>query len=134
MFLRCNTNNLAETVLNLFHIAINENYGHLVSTDYGVENVLVCDEMVAQQGEGRGSFIAGSSPKNQRIERLWRDVFTCVCQFYYYTFYAMEQTAILDVENSIYIFALHLVFTSRINTALDDFAAMFNNHRLSTES
>ncbi|CAB3984915.1 hypothetical protein AC249_AIPGENE5997 [Paramuricea clavata] len=137
MYLKCNTNNLAETVLSLFHKAINENHGlwpSRIRVDYGVENVLVCDEMVAQQGEGRGSFIAGSSTRNQRIERLWRDVFRCVCQFFYYTFYAMEQTAILDVENPIHLFALHLVFTSRINTALDDFAAMFNNHRLSTEN
>ena len=31
------------------------------------------------------------------------------------------------------MFALHLVFTPRINTALDEFVTMFNNHRLSTE-
>lgn len=30
-------------------------------------------------------------------------------------------------------FSLHLVFTSRISTALTEFANMFNNHRLSTE-
>ena len=45
----------------------------------------------------------------------------------------MEQSGILDVENPIHIFTLHLVFTSRINTALTEFANMFNNHRLSTE-
>ncbi|XP_028410615.1 uncharacterized protein LOC114533306 [Dendronephthya gigantea] len=137
MYLKCNTNNRAETVLNLFLRAINENEGlwpSRVRVDYGVENVLVCDEMVSQRGEGRGSYIAGSSTSNQRIERLWRDVFRCVCHFFYYTFYAMEQTAILDIENPIHMFALHQVFTSRINTALDDFAAMFNNHRLSTEN
>ena len=114
MFLRCSTNNLAETVLNLFNSAINDNHGlwpSRIRVDYGVENVLVCDEMVAHRGEGRGSFIAGASTSNQRIERLWRDVFRCVCQFFYYTFYAMEQTVILDVENPIHMFALHLVFT-----------------------
>ena len=137
MFLRCSTNNLAETVLNLFNSAINDNHGlwpSRIRVDYGVENVLVCDEMVAHQGEGRGSFIAGASTSNQRIERLWRDVFRCVCQFFYYTFYAMEQTVILDVENPIHMFALHLVFNGRINTALDEFVAMFNNHHLSTEN
>ena len=137
MYLKCSTNNLAETVRNLFLTAVDQNYGlwpSRIRVDYGVENVLVCDEMVAKRGEGRGSYIAGSSTSNQRIERLWRDVFRCVCSFFYYTFYAMEQTAILDIENPIHIFALHLVFTSRINTALHDFSAMFNNHRLSTEN
>lgn len=122
----CSTNNLAETVLGLFNDAIIA-YGH------GVENVLICEEMVAHWGEGRHSFIAGSSTSNQCIERLWRDVFRCVCHFFYFTFYAMEQSGILDVENPIHIFSLHLVFTSWKNTALTEFANMFNNHRLSTE-
>lgn len=46
----------------------------------------------------------------------------------------MEQTGILDVENPIHLFALHLVFTRRINIALKEFLAMFNNHKLSTEN
>ena len=103
MYLKCSTNNLAETVRNLFLTAVDQNYGlwpSRICVDYGVENVLVCDEMVVRQGEGQGSYIAGSSTSNQRIERLWRDVFRCVCSFFYYTFYVMEQTAILDIEKS----------------------------------
>lgn len=73
MFLRCNSNNRAETVLNLFLDAINRD-GNLwpsrIRVDKGVENVLVCDAMVQARGEGRGSFIAGPSTHNQRIERL----------------------------------------------------------------
>ena len=75
MFLKCSTNNLATTVLQCFEEAINQN-GELwpsrVRVDHGVENVLVCDAMVGYRGEGRGSFIAGPSTRNQRIERLWR--------------------------------------------------------------
>ena len=87
MFLKCSTNNLAETVLELFKGAIRENHElwpSRIRVDYGVENVLICDEMVAHWGEGRRSFIAGSSTSNQRIERLWRDVYRCVCHFFYY--------------------------------------------------
>ena len=62
MFLRCNSNNRAETVLNLFLDAINRD-GNLwpsrIRVDKSVENVLVCDAMVQARGEGRGSFIAG---------------------------------------------------------------------------
>ena len=136
MFLRCSTNNLAETVLDLFKNAINENRGLWplrIRVDYGMQNVLVCDEMVSHWGEGRRSVIAGSSTSNQRIERLWRDVFRCVCHFFYFLFYAMEQTGILDIENPVHMFALHLVYTVRINFALHEFASMFNNHGLSTE-
>ena len=50
MFLRCSTNNLAETVLYIFKDAIKDNGGlwpSRIRVDYGVENVSVCDEMVA---------------------------------------------------------------------------------------
>jgi hypothetical protein len=136
MYLSCNTNNKAETVLRLFEKAISEHDGlwpSRIRVDYGVENVLICDAMVSYRGEGRGSFIAGSSTRNQRIERLWRDVFRCVCLVYYYTFYAMEQTGILDLENPIHMFALHLVYKPRINLSLQEFMQAFNNHRLSTQ-
>ena len=132
IYLSCNTNNKAETILGLFGKAINEHDG-LIRVDFGVENVLICDAMVNHRGEGRGSFIAGSSTRNQRIERLWRDVFRCFCLVYYYAFYAMEQTGILDIENPVHLFALHLVYQPRINLSLQEFMLAFNNHRLSTE-
>ena len=107
MFLHWSTNNLAEVVLELFKNAIRE-HGELwpsrIRVDYGVENLLICDEMAAHWGEGRRSFIAGSSTSNQPIERLWCDIYRCVCHFFYYTFYAMKQTWILDVENPIHLF------------------------------
>ena len=84
MYLSCGSNNLAETVLELFLDAIlkaGERWPSRIRVDRGVENVLVCDAMVQARGEGRGSFIAGLSTHNQRIERSWRDVYRCVCHF-----------------------------------------------------
>ena len=46
----------------------------------------------------------------------------------------MEETGILDVENPIHLFCLHLVFTEKINNSLQEFKEMLNNHRLSTEN
>ena len=89
--------------------------------------------MTNHWGPGRNSFIAGSSTRNQRIERLVRDVFRCVYQHLFYNFYAMEETGILDVENPVHLFCLHLVFTEKINNSLQEFKEMFNNHRISTE-
>ena len=106
MFLRCSSNNLAETVLELFLDAISrdgERWPSRIRVDKGVENVLVCDAIVQARGEGRGSFIAGPSTHNQRIERLWRDVYRCVCHLFYYVFYGMELSAILNTEDPVHI-------------------------------
>ena len=136
MFLQCNTNNRASTVLQLFLESISNHGGYWPSrirVDYGVENVLICDAITEKHGGGRGSCIAGSSTRNQRIERLWRDVFRCVAATFYYVFYALEQEGLLDVENPIHIFTLHLVYKQRINFSLAEFFGAHNNHRLSTE-
>ena len=109
IFLRCSSNNKAETVLELFLSAIecdDDLWPSRVRVDYGVENVLVRDAMVQTRGEGRGSFIAGPSTHNQRIERLWRDVFRCVCHLYYYIFYGMELSSILNPEDPVHLFTL----------------------------
>ena len=136
IFLKCSPNNLAETVLELFLDAVKSDgdlWPSRIRVDKGVENVLVCDAMVNARGEGRGSFIAGPSTHNQRIERLWRDVFGCVCHLFYYTFYAMESSGILQIGDPVHLFALHLVFIPRINKALSEFMEAFNHHKVRTE-
>ena len=64
-------------------------------------------------------MITGPSTHNQRIERLWRDVFDGVIGFYYELFSFIEENVILDPLNEIDIAALHFPFIPLINEKLD---------------
>ena len=80
------------------------------------------------------AFITGGLRETALLLDLpgWRDVLRCVCQHFYYNFYAIEETGILDVENSIQLFCLHLVLTEKIINSQQEFKEMFKNHRLLT--
>lgn len=134
VYLSCSSNNKALTVYHLFKEATEE-YGvpSRVRSDRGGENMLVCQFMVSYRGTGRGSHIAGSSVHNQRIERLWRDVYRCVCSTFYETFYVMESMGILDPENDGDLFVLQCVYLPRIRKSVEEFRRAWNLHPVRTE-
>ena len=133
-FINCATNNTAETVLEHFIRATSE-YGlpSRIRTDHGGENVGVWRFMNYMRGEGRGSYIAGSSVHNARIERLWRDVRTNVLSTYAIIFHTLEDEGVLDVDNEVDLFCLHHVYLPRIQESLQNFKQGWNHHALSTE-
>ena len=51
-----------------------------IRSDRGGENIDVVQYMIHRRGTGRGSALVGRSVHNQRIERLWRDVYTDVLE------------------------------------------------------
>ena len=123
IYLACSTNNKARTVYQLFQEATEE-FGcpSRVRSDKGGENMMVCHFMVSFRGCGRGSHIAGASVHNQRIERLWRDVYRCVCSTYHQLFYELEALGILDPVNENDLFVLYCIFLPRINRSLTAFS------------
>lgn len=104
-----------------------------VRSDKGVENGKVCLYMIRMCGTGRHSHIAGSSTHNQRIERLWRDVFRCVASTFYSLFYHLEEQHLLDPLSEFDLFVLHTVFLPQINHCLKEFSESWNNYPMRNE-
>ncbi|XP_019861672.1 PREDICTED: uncharacterized protein LOC109590193 [Amphimedon queenslandica] len=133
VYIKCSTNNSANTVLQEFTKAVCKY--HLpsrVRSDQGTENLLVAQYMLENRGANRGSIITGPSVHNQRIERLWRDVFSGVIKVFYRLFYFMEEQLLLDPNNEQHLYALHYIYVPRINRALDEFKESWNHHQIRT--
>lgn len=134
-FIHCSGNNKASTVFRYFKGGI-DNFGvpSRVRADRGGENVLVKQFMNEYRGEDRGSFIAGKSVHNQRIERLWVDVSKDIIKTYTAIFIYLEDKYGMDINNNFYLFCLHYVFQPRINQTLSQWKLSWNNHRIRTAS
>lgn len=132
VFLNCSDNNRASTVLTAFTNAVRSHgLPERIRTDLGGENVDIWRYMVEQHAS-MSAVITGSSTHNERIERLWRDVYRCVGVIYHDCFRQLEEENCLDPLNETDMYCLHFVFIPRINSTLTTFIESWNNHSLST--
>ena len=133
--LNVHTNNLASTMLSDFLKAVERfSVPSRVRADCGGEFVHIKSFMNKVNGEGHNSFITGSSVHNQRIERLWKDVFNKVVYKYHVIFTTMEENNALDIENNLELSCLHHTFARRIQSDLDFWKESHNNHPIRTEN
>ena len=77
----------------------------------GRENVLAADYILEKRGTDRRSVIAVRSTNNQRVERLWRDVFSGALSYFYHL---MEDICILDPLKDLHRSTLHYVYLPQI--------------------
>jgi hypothetical protein len=101
-------------------------------SDHGGENFLVALFMDLVQGPNRVSHLTGESKHNERIERLWRDVFYQVISYFYNLFYKFEDQGFHDPANPVDLTALHQVYLPEINRRLVLFRNAWNRHSVRT--
>lgn len=78
--------------------------------------------------------VIGRSTHNQRIERLWRDVYGDCLSLFYQIFQYLEMHNMLDADNETHIWCLHMVYLPMINQHLETWKASWVHHPLRTES
>ncbi|MED6234086.1 hypothetical protein ATANTOWER_021901 [Ataeniobius toweri] len=90
--------------------------------------------MIRSRGTDRNSHITGRSVHNQRIERMWRDVYEHLLDLFYQLFISFENQGALNPDTEIHLYALHRIFLLQIQRSLNTFRDAWNFHGLRTEN
>lgn len=135
VYIKCSNNNRSETVLSSFDGALTlyDIIPKRVRSDYGTENALVWDKMIAASTDTSPAVLLGSSVHNQRVERFNGEINRNIRRKFASLFYSLENRGLLDVNDELDLLALQYVYIPRINDALCVLANSHNNHSISTE-
>ena len=130
VYLSCSAKHRADTVYKLLlQAARRYSLPSRVRSDQGGENRLVALHMIRHRGAEGRSMIVGSSVHNQRVERLWCDLYQSTIRLYYRLFYYLEARGCLDPVNALHLYS---VFKPRINNSLLQFQDGWNHHGIRT--
>ncbi len=134
MYMVCATNNEADTVVHHFSNAVHS-FGlpDKVRSDKGGENVLVWRYTLHYHDMVPGCIVVSSSTHNERIERMWCDVFKRVGRIFHQLLHSLEDEGLLDPLKETDLFCVHFAVLPEINRCLIEFVDSWNNHCLSSE-
>lgn len=101
-----------------------------VRADHAKEFSLIKDDMETHRGFNRGSFIAGSSQNNQRIEHFWRFLYEKVCAYFKHALLTLEVNGLLNRDNPVHIAAVVATFLPLLQEAINKWIAAWNLHKV----
>ena len=122
VLMNCSANNFAQTVLTLIVKAVSVwiTCQDLLWPRGGEFNVAIFMLTHPLWESAINPVIVGKSVHNQKIERLWRDLFQGVSCTYYYLFYHLEEIGLLSPFNRNDLFCLHYNYLNVINHHLEE--------------
>lgn len=103
-----------------------------IRTDHGTENNDIVRFIELVNGQNRGSSVQGTSVRNERIERLWLDVYKKVAAPFLTIFSELQLNGGLDIDNQNQLFALQFVYLPRIEAFLQEWMMGYNNRPCSS--
>ena len=131
VYLKASGSNRASTVLKSFLDAVEEfNLPSRVQSHKGGENVDIAKYMLDHPLRGPDR---GRSVHNQRIKRLWRDLYFGCTHLFYSLFCAMEDAGILDPSSEVHLYALLYIYLPRLNRHLSEFVNAHARAPISSE-
>ncbi|OWF41011.1 uncharacterized protein LOC110463046 [Mizuhopecten yessoensis] len=134
----CSSNRKTEYIAHFYMNYVREINGvpFIIYADKGTENSIVRDLQYALRWnhtdpfQGLSSFIYGSSLRNTRIERFWRNL-RCMCgQTWMDLFKSMTEHGILDTTDDVHLQCIRYCFLQLVSKDLEDVVRHWNEHRV----